>query len=179
MNLFKNIFRRLRVKIKQLQGIEPLVSVQMHAALEFHGSENCGWNIPAFSLRSDSIVVDVGLGEDISFSTSLIDHYQCNVHGFDPTPRAIAYVGKLDYPRFQLHRFGVAAQSGRASFYLPNNELHVSGSLKRESHTGSQQIEVDLVDLDDMAKIIESDHIDLLKLDIEGAEYDLHSHHLH
>lgn len=173
MNLFLNTYRRSRVKAKQLLNIEPRVSVQLRVAQEFHGSEYGGWSIPAASLGPDSVVVDVGLGEDISFSTSLIDRYQCSVHGFDPTPRAIDYVKNLAYPKFLLHKFGVASRSGRASFYLPNNELHVSGSLTRSNHTGLQQIEVDLVTLDDVSALVGSDRIDLLKLDIEGAEYEL------
>lgn len=168
-----NTYRRLRVKIKQWQCIEPRISVQLRMAQEFHGNEYCGWSIPAASLGPDSVVVDVGLGEDVSFSTSLIDRYQCSVHGFDPTPRAIGYMENLAYPKFLLHKFGVASRSGRASFYLPNNELHVSGSLTRSSHTGLHQIEVDLVMLDDVAALVGSERIDLLKLDIEGAEYEL------
>lgn len=172
-NKLLNFYRRLRVKVKKWLGIEPHVSVQLRMAQEFHGNEYCGWSIPAASLRPDSVVIDVGLGEDISFSTSLIDRYQCSVHGFDPTPRAIDYVEKLAYPKFLLHKFGVASRSGPASFYLPNNELHVSGSLTRSNHTGLHQIDVNLVTLDDVVALIGSERIDLLKLDIEGAEYEL------
>ncbi len=173
MNLFLNTYRRSRVKAKQLLRIEPRVPVHLRVVQEFHGSEYGGWSIPAGSLGPDSVVVDVGLGEDISFSTSLIDRYQCSVHGFDPTPRAIDYVEKLAYPKFLLHKFGVASRSGLASFYLPNNKLHVSGTLARANHTGTQKIEVELVTLDNVATLVGSERIDLLKLDIEGAEYEL------
>jgi len=173
MNLFLNTYRRSRVKAKQWFGVEPRVPVNLGVAQEFHGSEYGGWSIPAGSLGPDSVIVDVGLGEDISFSTSLIDRYQCSIHGFDPTPRAIDYVEKLAYPNFLLYKFGVASRSGPALFYLPHNELHVSGSLTRSNHTGLHEIEVNLVTLDDVTTFVGSERIDLLKLDIEGAEYEL------
>jgi FkbM family methyltransferase len=172
-NTLLNTYRRLRVKIKRLLGIEPHISIELHRVQEFHGNGYCGWSIPADCLGPESVVVDIGLGEDISFSTSLIERYQCDVHGFDPTPRAIKYVENLSYPKFVLHRVGVAANSGRATFYLPNNELHVSGSLTRTNHTGLHEIKVDLVTIDDVLTRICHDRIDLLKIDIEGAEYDL------
>jgi FkbM family methyltransferase len=168
-----NTYRRLRVKIKQWRNIEPRVFVGQRVAQEFHGNEYCGWSIPVACLGPDSVVVDVGLGEDISFSTSLIDRYHCSVHAFDPTPRAIDYVEQLAYPNVCLHKFGLASIGGRASFYLPNNERYISGTLTRSSHTGLRQIEVDLITIDDVAKLIGSERIDLLKLDIEGAEYEL------
>jgi hypothetical protein len=70
-NKLLNFYRRSRVKVKKWLGIEPHVSVQLRMAQEFHGNEYCGWSIPAASLRPDSVVVDVGIGEGISFSTSL------------------------------------------------------------------------------------------------------------
>lgn len=168
-----NFYRRFRVKARKLLGNEPRVALQLRTAQEFHGNDYCGWSIPKSSLGPDSVVVDLGLGEDISFSTSLIEKYGCAVHGFDPTPRAIEYVEKIAIPRFHLHKYGVAAISGYASFYLPNNELHVSGTLSPTMHTGASQIEVELITLDGVMDAIRADRIDLLKIDIEGAEYEL------
>ena len=168
-----DIYRRLRVTAKQLIGVEPRVTVRRGARLEYHGSAECGWSIPVGAVRSDSIVVDVGLGEDISFSTALIERTGCTVHGFDPTPRAISHVEALAPRRFVLHKLGVAARKGRATFHLPNNEQHVSGSLARASHTGARAIEVDLVSLDEVFSLTGAARIDVLKLDIEGAEFDV------
>lgn len=170
---FLNFYRRLRVKIKQLLGAEPILKVQLRPPQEYHGSVYGGWSVPLHILRPDSVIVDVGLGEDISFSASLINRYDCSVHGFDPTPRSIEYVTNAKISNLHLHKFGLSAKSGLAMFYLPNDEKHVSGSLKVADHIGKKQIEVELVDLDAVLKIIGSDHIDLLKLDIEGSEYEV------
>lgn len=168
-----NTYRQMRVLCKQVARIEPFVPLQTSPALEFHGNDYCGWNILRDSLQSNSVVVDVGLGEDISFSTSLMSKYGCTVHGFDPTPRAIRYVKANALAGFVLHEVGVAAVRGPAEFYLPNEEAHVSGSLAKAGHVGAQKILVQLICLGDVFERLGCEHIDLLKLDIEGAEYEL------
>ncbi len=166
-------YRKLRVAIKQKLQIEPVVLVEKKLPLEFHGNDYCGWSIPVGHLGSNSVVVDVGLGEDISFSRSIIQKYGCTVHGFDPTPRAIHYVNRIADPKLVLHEFGVAAQGGQATFYLPNDDAHVSGSLSRSSHVGQHGIEVSLIALKDIFLLLGAERIHLLKLDIEGTEFDL------
>lgn len=166
-------YRQVRVLARQLAMTEPYVPVTCRLPLEFHGNDYCGWAIPQRSISGESVVVDVGLGEDVSFSRSLIDRYGCKVHGFDPTPRAISYVKSLGEKSLVLHEYGVAAQSGPAVFYLPNKEGHVSGSLVMGTHVGQTRIEVQLVTVADMFRMIGCSRITLLKLDIEGAEYEL------
>lgn len=173
MERVKDLYRRARVIAKRTIGSEPTVGVDLDIPLEFHGNDYCGWSIPKGALNAGSVVVDVGLGEDISFSRSLINRCGCVVHGFDPTPRAIDYVRRLAQPNFVLHELGVSAESGRATFYLPNNTDFVSGSLQRAGHLGESRIEVPLIGIRDIFGITGSERINLLKLDIEGSEYDL------
>jgi FkbM family methyltransferase len=173
MQSLRTLYRELRVLAKQCARIEPLVRRDLDTALEFHGNDYCGWSIPRDFLRADSVVVDVGLGEDVSFSRSLSDAFKCRVHGFDPTPRAMAYVKSLGWDSLVMHEFGVSGASGQATFYLPNDESHVSGSLIPAEHVGRRSMEVQLLGMRDVLRTIGADHIDLLKVDIEGAEYDL------
>lgn len=169
----RTLYREMRVAAKQAVRIEPLILTELKTALEFHGNDYCGWSIPRDFLRANSVVVDVGLGEDVSFSRALADTYGCRVHGFDPTPRAIAYMKSLDAASFDVHEFGVAGSTGTATFYLPNDESYVSGSLVRAEHVGNKSIDVRLLGMRDVLRTIGADHVDLLKVDIEGAEYDL------
>jgi FkbM family methyltransferase len=169
----RELYRSARVVAQQALGIEPIVLREIAPSLEFHGNDYCGWSIPRGTLSGDSVIVDVGLGEDVSFSRSLMGAYGCRVHGFDPTPRAIAYVKSLACESLLVHEFGVSGGSGKAIFYLPNNESHVSGSLIPEQHVGRTQIEVNLLGMKDVLRTIGADRIDVLKIDIEGAEYEL------
>lgn len=173
MIMLLNIYRRLRVLAKQLLCIEPLIIVEASYDVEFHGSSSSGWCIPTKWLGGDSIIVDIGLGEDISFSESLIARYGCTVHGFDPTPRAINYVRCLNPRNFVLHEYGLGAKAGRSRFYLPNNASHVSGSLIEHDHVGQKHIDIELVTIREIFELAKAERISLLKLDIEGAEYDI------
>jgi FkbM family methyltransferase len=159
--------------MKQALSVEPVVPLELDGLVEYHGDEDCGWAIPANCLRESSIVVDVGLGENVSFSKSLIERYRCVVHGFDPTPRAIEYVRRLNLPRFVLHEYGLDTQKGERSFHLPDDERHVSGSLVEAEHNRRRSIRVPLVPLQDVFSLIGASSMDLLKLDIEGTEYAL------
>lgn len=166
-------YRTLRVVTKQLLGAEPVVLVDSQIPLEFHGNGYCGWCVPRDFLESESVVVDIGLGEDVSFSQSLIAKYRCIVHGFDPTPRAVQYVKALGEPNLILHEFAVASRSGKAVFYLPNDATHVSGSLSKAAHVGARELHVDLVTFPDVFDLVGKQNIDVLKIDVEGAEYEL------
>jgi FkbM family methyltransferase len=166
-------YRRARVLWRQLTGSEPVLPRKRRVPLEFHGSDYGGWPIVSNSLSKDSVVVDIGLGEDISFSESLMRRYGCSVYGFDPTPKSIEYVRARQLCGFHLFEVGVAAKGGEATFYLPNNAEHVSGSLFRSTHVGSQEMKVPLIPMDSVPELIGSRKLDLIKIDIEGAEFDL------
>jgi FkbM family methyltransferase len=168
-----NALRLLRVLGKQALKIEPVVRRRVDVPLEYHGTATDGWQIVAGSLHEQSVVVDVGLGEDTAFPESLIRTYGCTVSGFDPTPRAIAHVRRLGDPHMRIFELGVAAVTGKAQFFLPIDGRYVSGSLTRESHLGATPIEVEFITIGQIFTAIDSSRIDLLKLDIEGAEFDV------
>lgn len=169
-----SLYRKCRVLCKRALGVEPTITITHTTHNEYHGNEGYGgWCIPVGVLRQDSTVLDIGLGEDISFSESIIAKYGCHIHGFDPTPKSIEYVQKRNLANFHLHPVGVAGSSRTATFFLPNNTSHVSGSITKSDHVGDNRIQVQLIDLDDVLGLTGKNRIDLLKIDIEGAEYEL------
>lgn len=168
-------YRQIRVFLKKLIGIEPRIKYKPEIEQEYHGEKFFGWSIPRNILNENSVVVDIGLGENISFSTSIIDKYQCTVHGFDPTPKSISYIEKINIPKFKFHDLGISTRKGIVDFFLPNDSNHVSATSKKQSHTGSKVIQVNMTTLKDLFKILNANQIDLLKVDIEGSEYDLFS----
>lgn len=168
-----NWLRIMRTRCRRWIGWEPTIPACGHAATEYHGHDGGGWCILAESLTPHSVVVDVGLGEDVEFSWSLMRKYQCSVHGFDPTPKSLAYLARNPRAGFVVHPYGVAAAPGPARFFLPVNETHVSGAISRHAHLQSQAISVELITVKSVMERIGASRIDLLKLDIEGAEFDL------
>lgn len=140
---------------------------------EWFGSEYGGFYVNKDHLNDNSIVYSFGIGEDISFDLQLIHRFNCKVFGFDPTPKAIDFVNSQQLPSlFFFNSYGIGKQTGMVKFYLPKNINHVSGSVVALSSLN------DLVPIDVHLKKfsdIKLNHkvIDVLKIDIEGAEYDV------
>lgn len=137
------------------------------------GNEYGGWAITPAGLNRASVVYSFGIGEDISFDLAMIERFGCTVHAFDPTPRSIAWcrAQKLP-PGFILHEYGVAAHDGEVSFFAPDNPSHVSHTMI-EGATAGSRITVPVKRLATIMQELSHSRIDLLKMDIEGAEYDV------
>lgn len=129
-------------------------------------------------LDRNSIVYSVGIGEEISFDEQLMAKTQCQVFGFDPTPRAkeFAEKKKKGLPNFHFVAAGLDIDSGVKTFYFPENSDFVSMSLTQDSSSGS--LDVDFLSLQDAMEKMKHEWVDLLKLDIEGAEFGLIEHWL-
>lgn len=162
------------------------------------GTNYGGWVIPNNnSLNRESIVYSCGVGEDISFDIKLQSYYGCNLILIDPTQKAITHFDeckkffkdkkfkftgniqsdyyeniKNDNPimnNFKYLNIGVWSKKDELKFYKQSNPEYVSQSLINTMFTDNY----DIVKVDSLKNIMENNnhvHIDLLKLDIEGAE---------
>lgn len=136
------------------------------------GSVYGGWVIPASLFSAKSVCYCVGCGEDITFDLALIERFGCQVYGFDPTPRAIQHVNKVagKNPLYRFSDIGLWDRADTLKFFVPSNPQHVSHSLVNLQGT-SDYLEVRVDRLATVMKGLRHERIDLLKLDIEGAEY--------
>lgn len=143
-------------------------------AKERYGSDYGGWDIVTTGLDTRSVVYSFGVGEDASFDLALIEKFNLVVHAFDPTPKSIEWVRRQRLPeRFVMHDFGIAAFDGNVSFNPPENPGHVSHTLLERPSTKEKAISVPVKRLGTIMKELGHDRIDVLKMDIEGAEYDV------
>ena len=118
--------------IRRLRGL-PRYGVELDVPSIFLGTDYGGYEVVPELLTTDSVVYSVGLGEDISFDLGLIERFGCAVHGFDPTPRSLAWLAAQALPPgFSIHGFGLAEFDGTASFVPPKNPAHVSHSVLTE-----------------------------------------------
>ncbi len=149
------------------------IYTDVRVPLEFHGSSYGGWCITADGLDSDSVVLSFGIGEDITFDEAIIHKYSCTVHAFDPTPKALAYVQPFVSDKLRVHPWGLGAKDESRMFYLPKKRRHVSGSISRSKHLEDEAIEVRLRSLDSTMREAGVNRFDVLKMDIEGSEYEV------
>jgi FkbM family methyltransferase len=150
---------------------------QVFAKKELHGGRPVtgygSWTICPERITSESIVYSVGVGDDISFEVSLIRSFGLHaLFAFDPTPTAVSWLSGQHVPReFKLFQYAIADYNGVAKLFPHDNPDFVAHSLIPRKATASQAVEVPIRTLPTIMHELGHDHIDLLKMDIEGAEY--------
>jgi FkbM family methyltransferase len=143
-----------------------------HGGLEREGSEYGGWLIPRGVLSKDSIVYSGGVGEDASFDLALIERYGCTVWAFDPTPRAATYARAIDNPHFVFIPVGLWSHDSVQQFHAPLHADYVSHSIGNR-HRTAPSFTAQCRSFSSLMSELGHTRIDLLKLDVEGAEYRL------
>ncbi len=170
----KQLARKLKLLAKAALGRELLLRPDVSCAQERFGSAYGGWSVAANQLTAQSVVYSFGIGEDASFDTALIDKYGLVVHAFDPTPRSLAWVQAQGLPaQFVMHAYGIAAVDGSVAFHPPENPRHVSHTMLGRPATAAQAIQVPVKRLATIMRELGHSQIALLKMDIEGAEYEV------
>ena len=133
------------------------------------GSVYGGWWVPEGSLNSKSVCYLAGVGEDVTFDLALIEKFGCHVWAMDPTPRAVSFAQQVIEPRFHFMPVGIWKEDAHLKFYSPSDETHVSHSI-----TNLQKTQTYFLAPCQSLRSLMADNghtaVDLLKLDIEGAE---------
>ena len=145
------------------------------ANLEWLGSPNGGFFFDAQRVQSNDIVLSFGVGTDVSFDLQLIEKTQCNVYGFDPTPKSIEWLAEQSLPdNYSFFPYGIALETGEVRFFLPKNENHVSGSLMPMDYVDTHTtVDVPVKSMHDIIKDVDAMRVKAVKMDIEGAEYEV------
>lgn len=146
--------------------------------LERLGSNYGGWFSPVFDLGSDAIVYSAGIGQDISFDRELIVRCGCTIHGFDPTPAAIGFIAQqaddnLLASRFVFSPVGLWDSETELQFFAPKTRGWTGSysALNLQGTEEKQSISAPVKRLSTLMRENGHCRIDLLKMDIEGAEY--------
>jgi FkbM family methyltransferase len=122
------------------------------------------------ALDADSLVLDVGAYVG-NWSEKVSDRYSCTIHAFEPASSAVQRAQKrlAGRPNVHVHPYGLGAvdQTARLAMAGPGSSVHTS-----VSPMGSyEDIAIrDVAAVLDELGIVE---VDLLKVNIEGGEFDL------
>tara|TARA_B110000503_G_C7152657_1_gene415889 strand:- start:2417 stop:3124 length:708 start_codon:yes stop_codon:yes gene_type:complete len=173
MNI-KRLLRILRIKFKQLVRVEPKINILKGIELEACGDLSYGgWMIPKHLLTGKVSVIDAGVGEEFSFSHQLIKECNAEIIALDPTPRAKVFIDTLQSPNVSFLQSGIAASRGKATFFMPTNSLNVSGSIIQELHVEGTGLDAEFISMSDAIKLAGQFDSLVVKIDIEGAEFDV------
>jgi len=146
--------------------------VQAVRRLRRIGSDYGGYFVDISLLPPDAVVYSLGIGEDISFDLSLIQQYGVTIGAFDPTPKVKTWIQSQSLPaQFRFQQIGIADFDGEADFYLPPKRDFISHSMIRARQYSEDSIRVPVAKLATVMRTLGHNRIDILKMDIEGAEY--------
>ena len=145
---------------------------QVNREMQKIGSDYGGYFLDSSVIVPNAVVYSLGIGEDISFDLALIERFGLTVHAFDPTPKVKKWLASQTVPQqFYFHDVGIADFDGDGTFYLPPRPDYISHSLVRARQYSGDSIRVPMVRLATAMRQLGHARIDVLKMDIEGAEY--------
>lgn len=157
-----------------LTGNDVLYFYDVNPRKTLLGSDYGGWTIMPEGLDSSSTIYSFGVGNDVSFDLALIQRFACNVHGFDPSPPVARWIATQDLPAsYVFHDYGLGASDGEISFFAPSPRSGMFSTSNRHRHVSNSEVKLAVRTLSTIAAALGSTCIDVLKMDIEGAEYDL------
>jgi FkbM family methyltransferase len=132
-------------------------------------SKNPTWDdVLKFSLKENPVIFDVG-GYEGGWASIILERYKnCTLYIFEPVKEFYLSIQEkfANNSNVKVMNFGLSNFSGKAKFFIDGD----GSSLFKQS---TNEVEVDIVDIVSFIKDNKISSIDLMKLNIEGAEYDL------
>lgn len=123
-----------------------------------------------YDLTPGSLVFDLG-GYKGRWTRAIFNRYGCNVYVFEPVPQFFQQLVKefQDKPKIKLFPCGLANETKACSIGLAQD----GSSLYKES---ASTVDTYLIKAADFIRLYGIIEIDLIKINIEGGEYDLLEH---
>ena len=114
-----------------------------------------------------SVIFDCGANHG-EFSKAVSDIFSAVTYGFEPDPRLFDKLPKIKQTTF----FNLAVSASVGTIKLALGENHCSSAFYRENEN-QEVVDVSATTISDMLLSLNIERINLLKLDIEGAELEL------
>ena len=170
MNILKRILRKIhRIIGKQLNLIR-----MKKLGIQFFPPNYIYFD----NFNELSIIVDVGCGYEAEFSKFMIGKYNLNVFGVDPTKKHTPSLKMLEEStKGKFHHLAIAVTKKDGFITFHESRQNESGSILLE-HFNMRNDEittynVESVSLSELVRRIGTTPVDFIKLDLEGAEYEL------
>lgn len=132
-------------------------------------TDNGDYNlIPVHDLNEDSLVLDIG-GFHGDFSAEIYARYSCNIRIFEPVPQSAEGIRKrfAKNPKIKVFEIGLGGHTSTESMSV--NQY--SSSVYR--NVGKDTIAIKIMDIVDWLDSNGIDKVSLMKINIEGGEYEL------
>lgn len=162
------LFSPTRVYIRAVEKklLKPLSTdkIRVYGNYELHAG------VP---LSRNSVVYSAGIGQDINFDSAVFKSTGASIVMIDPTPRSKTFIESLSLPpQFKFFPLALYTYDGEISFYSHYLVEDVRNSPSFSVHNETKtlfKLTVPCKKLSTLMKQNNHQHIDVLKMDIEGA----------
>ena len=128
------------------------------------------WEIQSGSLNADSFIVSGGVGQNITFEQDIVARFGAKIVLFDPSPTGVNTMANLqDRFNIDFYPLGIAGKTGDLQFGAPDSEEE--GSFRKGTDGDGPLFKCK--SLSEIMSDHHKDRIDLLKIDVEGFEYEI------
>jgi FkbM family methyltransferase len=121
-------------------------------------------------VAENDIVFDIGFNYGF-FTLDALTYKPKMIIGFEPNPNLVKLFNRLHIDSVELHQSAVSDKAGSTIFYENNFSGKSSIHSDINSDTSLNSYQVNICSFNDMAE--QYDVIDYLKVDCEGAEYEI------
>lgn len=124
-------------------------------------------------LQSDSVFIDIGTNKGIYLYQAEKSIKSGKIYGFEPNKSLVNYIQPL-FPKVSLFTYAVSSKTGTSVLNIPKKENGLQDTRASLEALGDEveKIEIQTITLDDWAKQQNVSKIDLVKIDVEGHEFD-------
>lgn len=154
-------------------GIAP----ELRVATARYGARSGLWTVATEGLHAGSVVYSFGVGDNLAWELAMVERFGLIVHAFDPTPRSVRWVAEQALPPgLRFTPVGLAAQDGELALFPPrkatskNFSIHPPRTPAWKRTPDPQRVRCPVARLATLTTERGHAHVDVLKLDIEGAE---------
>lgn len=135
-----------------------------------------GWACWVEGLPERPAVLSAGIGGDVSFERDLVEGYNALVHAFDPTPDAVEWMGRQTMGEgFHFHAWALSGEDAILRMFRRVNrkgkKSAMMWTMSEQASDSDNAIDVKALTVGTAMTELGMPNLDILKLDIEGAEY--------
>lgn len=124
-------------------------------------------------LKDDSVFIDIGTNKGIYLYQAEKKIKSGKIYGFEPNTSLVNYIKPL-FQKAKLFPLAVSSSTGTSVLHIPKkgNGLQDTRASLEDMGDEVEKVEIQTITLDDWAKQEKVTKIDLVKIDVEGHEFD-------
>ncbi|SPE77425.1 2-O-methyltransferase NoeI [Flavobacterium columnare] len=124
-------------------------------------------------LKEDSVFLDIGTNKGIYLYQAEKKIKSGKIFGFEPNVSLVNYIQPL-FPKIKLFPLAVSSSTGTSVLHIPKKENGLQDTRASLENMGEEveKIEIKTITLDDWVFENKIQKLDLVKIDVEGHEFD-------